>query len=168
MNQTIRVANRTAPAPQVGEPGAVIRRSGDGLEMVNLHWGLRPAEEGGRPYTTVRAEERVFPSHRCLLAASEFLVDEKRERWRFSLASGDHFYFAGLWRPAARGWPESYAIITTEANGDVAPLRKRQMAVILRPDRFAWLDHRVPEADLLRPLPDGTFRCEAEGAPRLL
>jgi putative SOS response-associated peptidase YedK len=99
VNQTIRVANQTAQAPRVGEPGAVIRRDGDGLEMVNLHWGLRPAEEGGRPYATVRAEERVFPLHRCLLPASEFLVDEKRERWRFSLASGDHFYFAGVVAP---------------------------------------------------------------------
>jgi putative SOS response-associated peptidase YedK len=168
VNQMTRVANRTAPAPYAGEPGAVIRRQGSELEMVNLNWGLRPSDGAGRPFTTVRAERRTFPSHRCLLPASEFTLKHKKDRWRFTLADRDHFYFAGIWRPASRDWPESYAILTTEANEEVAPFRERQMAVILRRDRYAWLLHEVPEADLLRPPPAHTFRAEAEGAPRTL
>jgi putative SOS response-associated peptidase YedK len=39
---------------------------------VELPWGLQPRERGGRPFTVVRAEGRTFPSHRCLVPASEF------------------------------------------------------------------------------------------------
>ena len=168
MNQMSRIANRTAPAVQAGEPGAIIRRQGDELELVNLHWGLRPSAENGRPFTTVRAEGRVFPLHRCLVPASEFHLEHKKDRWRFTLADGDHFYFAGIWRPASRDWPESYAIHTTVANEEVLPFRERQMAVIRRVDRFAWLRHETAEADILQPLPPHSFRAEAEGAPRTL
>jgi putative SOS response-associated peptidase YedK len=50
--------------------------------------------------------------------------------------------------------------LTTAANPDVAPCHDRQMAVILRSARMAWLDHTVPEEELLQPLPLGTFRRE--------
>jgi len=135
---------------------------------VNLNWGLRPKEEGGRPFTVVRAEGRAFPSHRCLLPASEFHVRHARKLWRFTLVNRDHFYFAGIWRPATGDWPESYASLTTEASADVASYRERQMAVVLRRDRMAWLDHSVPEEALLRPLPLRSFRAEVDGAPATL
>ena len=83
--------------------------------MVELRWGLRPWEPGGRSATLVRAEGRTFPSHRCLVPASEFLLSHRGRRYRFSLADGNWFYFAGFWRPAAPDWPEAYAILTTEA-----------------------------------------------------
>jgi putative SOS response-associated peptidase YedK len=169
VNQMSRIANRTAPAERAGEPGAVIRRAADGIELVNLRWGLAPSEEGGRSFTTVRAEGRQFRSRRCLLPASEFYLHRGKGRWRFTLMDRDHFFFAGIWRPVSGDWPESYAVLTTEANDDVRPFDQRQMAVVLRKDRMAWLDHRVPEADLLRPLPPRSFRVEEEGAaPSLL
>jgi putative SOS response-associated peptidase YedK len=74
------------------------------------------------------------------------------------LASGDFFYFAGIWRPATWGWPESYAIQTTEANDDVAPYHDRQMAVLRRDRRMDWLDLTMPEDALLQPLPTGSFK----------
>ena len=168
MNQMTRIANRTSPANRASEPGAVIRRNEDELEMVNLNWGLQPGEEGGHPYATVRAEGREFSWRRCLLPASEFFIEHEKDRWRFTLADGDHFYFAGIWRAATRKWPESYAVITTEANEDVSPFRARQMAVILRRDRYAWLDFATPATELLRPLPRHTFVAAAEGAPMTL
>ena len=168
MNEMSAVANRTSPALRAGEPGAAIRRRRGEIELVDLQWGLRPKEEGDRPFTVVRAEGRAFASHRCLLPASEFHVRHDRELWRFTLADRGHFYFAGIWRPATRDWPESYAVLTTAANADVAPYRDRQMAVILRRDRMAWLDRSVPEDALLQPLPQGSFRGEADGVPAKL
>jgi putative SOS response-associated peptidase YedK len=66
------------------------------------------------------------------------------------------------------GWrPESYAILTIEANEDAAPFHARQMAVVLRRDRYAWINHTVPRPNsCARPL--RTFRAEAEGAPSTL
>jgi putative SOS response-associated peptidase YedK len=125
--------------------------------MVELPWGLQPRERGGRPFTVVRAEGRPFPSHRCLVPASEFRFRSRGREYSFALADGDWFYFAGIWRPASRDWPESYAILTTEANADVAPYHDRQMAVLRRADRMQWLDHDSREEDVLGPVPPGTF-----------
>jgi len=136
----------------------IIRRDGDDVEMVKLPWGLQPRETGGRPFTVVRAEDRTFPTHRCLVPASEFRHRSQGKQYSFALASGDWFYFAGMWRPATRDWPEAYAILTTVANDDVAPYHDRQMAVLQRDQRIAWLDMAVPEHELLQPLPAGAFK----------
>ena len=138
----------------------IVRYGDEGVEMVELPWGLKPKEPGGRPLNFVRAEGRAFPSHRCLVPASEFLLTHRGRRLNFSLADGDWFYFAGIWRPASQSWPEAYAVVTIEANGDVAPYQDRQMAVLRRRQRMDWLDLSRPEHELLQPLPIGAFRIE--------
>lgn len=136
----------------------IVRYGDEGVEMVELPWGLRPKKPGNLPF--MRAEGRKFPSHRCLVPASEFLISRHGQRYRFSLADGDWFYFAGIWRPASEGWPGAYAILTIEANADVAPFQARQMAVLRRRQRMDWLDLSRPEHELLQPLPVGAFRIE--------
>jgi putative SOS response-associated peptidase YedK len=90
--------------------------------------------------------------------ASEFRLRSRGRTYSFSLADGDWFYFAGIWRPAKSDWPEAYAILTVEANEDVAAYHDRQMAVLRRGQRLDWLDGLTPENELLRPLPVGSFR----------
>src|SRR5271156_5369802 len=87
---------------------AIIRRGGDGVEMLDLLWGLQPRELGGRPFTVIRAKGRTFPSHRCLVPASECRHRRRGRLYTFSLANGDWFYFAGVWRPGSREWPKAY------------------------------------------------------------
>lgn len=140
------------------ERRVIIRRCGGDVEIVKLPWGLQPRETGGRPFTVVRAEGRTFPSHRCLVPASEFRHRRGGKRYSFLLANGDWFYFAGIWRPATRDWPEAYGVLTIGANADVEPYHRRQMAVLRRDQRMAWLDLTCPEGELLRPLPTGSFR----------
>lgn len=147
------------------ERRVIIRRNGGDVEMVELPWGLQTRESSGRPFTVIRAEGRTFPSHRCLIPASEFRHRSKRKHYSFSLANGDWFYFAGIWRPATRDWPEAYAILTTTANDDVAPYHDRQMAVLLRDQRMAWLDLTIPEDELLQPLPAESFKVSLLRAP---
>jgi putative SOS response-associated peptidase YedK len=108
----------------------------------------------------VRAKGRTFPTHRCLVPASKFRHRSQGKHYRFALANGDWFYFAGIWRPATREYAEAYAILTTAPNDDVAPYHDRQMAVLLRERRMDWLDITIHEEELLRPLPTGTFRVE--------
>jgi len=144
----------------VDERRIIVRHGDEGVEMVELPWGLCPKEPGERPFTLVRAEGRTFPSHRCLVPASEFQLTHQGQRLSFSLADGDWFYFAGIWRPASEGWPEAYAILTIEANADVARYHDRQMAVLRRRRRMDWLDFSCPEHELLQPLPIGAFRIE--------
>jgi len=150
----------------IGQRRVVVRRNAGDVEMVELPWGLQPHERGGRPFTVIRAEGRSFPSHRCLVPASEFRHRSRGKRYGFSLADGDWFYFAGVWRPATGDWPESYAILTIAANADVEPFHDRQMAVLRREQRMAWLDRTCREGELLRPLPAGSFTVRLWGRPR--
>jgi len=142
---------------------AIIRRNGDDVEMLEATWGLRPGTTSDRPLKLIRAEGRSFPTHRCLVPASEFRVPSHGRAYRFSLANGDWFYLAGIWRPATAHWPESYAILTVAANEDVAAYHDRQMAVLARAQRLDWLDAAVAEDELLRPMPVGSFRMREEG-----
>jgi hypothetical protein len=68
-----------------------------------------------------------------------------------------------IWRPAKPDWPQAYAILTVDANDDVAPHHDRQMVVLRRDQRLDWLDAVGPEQELLRPLEAGSFRVEAAG-----
>jgi putative SOS response-associated peptidase YedK len=131
--------------------------------MVELVWGLRPLNAEGGPIINIRSEGRTFPKHRCLIPATDFFLRDRsptHRRWRFTLADGDSFYFAGIWRSASDDWPEAYAVLTTASNPDVAPVNDRQMAVIPRTARLEWLDGLVPEKALSRPLLAGSFRRE--------
>ena len=114
----------------LGQRRAIKRRDGDGIEMVEAAWGLRPGPSSDWPFTLVRAEGWTFPTHRCLVPASEFRLRSHGREYGFSLADGDWFYFAGVWRPAKADWPESYAILTVAANDDVAPYQDRQMELL--------------------------------------
>lgn len=100
----------------------------------------------------------MFPTNRCLVQASEFRHRSGGKNFSFSLANGDWFYFAGIWRQASNGLSEAYAILTIEANADIAPYHDRQMAVLTRHQRMDWLDGIMPEEEILRPLPARTFR----------
>lgn len=138
------------------ERRVIIRRHDGDVEMVELPWGLRPRDGGPGAVNVVRSEGRTFPAHRCLVPASEF----RHKNFSFSLANSDWFYFAGIWRPETSGWPEAYAILTIEANADIVPYHDRQMAVLTRDQRMAWLDGLQAEEEILRPLPAGTFRVK--------
>lgn len=125
--------------------------------MVELAWGLQPSAADGHPFCFVRSEGRSFESNRCLIPASEFHVKVALKRFSFALGDRNWFYLAGIWRRATADWPESYAILTIEANDDMAPYQERQGAALLRRQRMDWLDHLVPECDLLKPLPPRSF-----------
>ena len=114
----------------------------------------------GRAVNVVRSEGRTFPTHRCLVPASEFRHHSGGKNFSFSLSNRDWFYFAGIWRPTSNDWPEAYAILTIEANADIAPYHDRQMAVLTRDQRMDSLAALVPEEEILRPLPAGTFRVK--------
>src|SRR5262249_11784000 len=65
-----------------------------------------------------------------------------KQPFHFRLSDGRPFAFAGLWERWDRGGApvESCAILTSEANAVVRPVRER-MPVILRPEGFGrWLD----------------------------
>ena len=51
-------------------------------------------------------------------------------------------------------------MLTTAPSADVAPYHDRQVAVLPPEDWAAWLYLSKPEAELLRPLPEGSLEVE--------
>lgn len=65
--------------------------------------------------------------------------------------------------PGSLAMPDiSTAMVTGSGarTDDVVPYQERQGAVLLRRQRLDWLDHLVPESELLRPLPIRSFTVE--------
>ena len=54
----------------------------------------------------------------------------------------------------------AFTLLTTDPGPDVAPIHDRQIVVLDRSDWPAWLGLTRPEAELLRPLPAGSFIVE--------
>ena len=147
----------------LGSRRAIIRRNPDDaseIEMVEATWGSDPRFSAGVTYRFVRSEGQTFPSHRCLIPASEFHMTVGDKRYRVTLDGGNHFYLAGIWEPAMADWPLCYRVITVAANPEVARYQERHGAIIQRRQVMQWLDARVPEIDLLGTPPARTFVVE--------
>lgn len=142
---------------------AIIRRNPDDpqeIEMVEARWGSNSRFSDGLAYRFVRSEGKTFPSHRCLVPASEFHMTVGKRKYRVTLDGGNFFYLAGIWEPAMGDWPLCYRIITVAANPEVARYQDRHGAIIQRREVMQWLDATVPDTELLQPLPARSFSVE--------
>ena len=83
-----------------------------------------------------------------------------KSKWKFTKPGEDWFCFAGLWRPKPDGGGYAFTLLTTEPGPDVAPIHNRQVVVLDRARRKAWLCLEQPEAELLRPLSAGSLAVE--------
>jgi putative SOS response-associated peptidase YedK len=67
---------------------------------------------------------------------------------------------AGLWRETDGKNPPAFTMLTTAPSADVEPYHNRQVAVLRPEDWTVWLYLTKPEAELLRPLPEGSLDVE--------
>ncbi|AMK23138.1 hypothetical protein K426_10980 [Sphingobium sp. TKS] len=144
----------------LGARRAIIRRNPETMqeiEMLEATWGSNPRFSDGTPFRFVRSEGRTFPSQRCLIPASEFQMTVGDKRYRVTLDGGNFFYLAGIWEPAMGEWPLCYRIVTVPANPEIARYQERHGAIIHRRQVMQWLDHQMPEIDLLEAPPARTF-----------
>lgn len=143
------------------EKAPVIRRTGEGVELVELRWGFDPGRPKAGPVINFRSEGRRFSKGRCLVPASHFFefrgAKAPKEKWKFHLADEEWFCFAGLWRPATSNVGEAFTLLTTEPGPDVAPIHNRQVVVLRKENWLSWLDLTVDEGALLQPLPAGSL-----------
>ena len=132
-------------------------------EMVEATWGTDPRFSDGVSYRFVQAEGKAFPTRRCLIPASEFLMKVGDKRYRVTREDGNFFYLAGLWEPAMGEWPLAFRIITVPANPEVARYQQRHGAIIERRQVIDWLDMGVCETELLVTPPANIFLVEEIG-----
>jgi putative SOS response-associated peptidase YedK len=150
-------------ADALGSCRAIIRRNPDDLqeiEMIEAAWGSNPRFSDGVRYEFIRSEGRTFPSNRCLVPASEFHIRNGEKKFRVRLEDGNFFYLAAIWELAMGDWPVCYRILTVDANPEVMRYQERHGAIIQRRQVMLWLDHKVPEADLLETPPANLFSIE--------
>ncbi len=169
------------------QPIAIVRMVAGARRFALVRWGLVPSwvkepksfsllinarAEGILDKASFRAAMRY---RRCLVPASGFYEWRKmpgsnsgRTRQPFWLRPrrGGPIAFAGLWETWADrvtgGEIDSGAIVTTAANGTVAPIHDRMPVVIAPEDFEQWLTGDPVEASaLLRPAPDDLFEAVA-------
>ena len=108
-------------------------------------------------YQFVRSDGKSFPSHRCLVPASEFHIRNAEGKFRVTMDGGNFFYLAAIWEPAMGEWPICYRIITVDANQDLMRYQERHGAILQRRQVMQWLDSTAAEAELLVTPPANIF-----------
>jgi putative SOS response-associated peptidase YedK len=166
-----------------GQAAPVVAEDRRGRRIGLLRWGFVPAwadrAQGG--FVNARAETAretpsfrdAFRSRRCLAPADGFYEWRRDEHGRspywFRPAEGGLLALGGIWerwrRPGSEDF-HSFAILTVDANADVAPVHGR-MPLILGPTWWdRWLDRGTPlEAlrDAVAPAPEGTLHGHRVG-----
>lgn len=154
----------------------IVRLSKGGeRECVLARWGLVPfwAKElkfGNRcinaraeTVATTPAFKAAYMARRCLVPVSAFYewTGEKGQKvkWRISVPDEPLFALAGLWEwwrdPQHKDAPgvETYTIVTTAANAQLAPIHDR-MPVVVPVERYAqWLDPAQDVSEVMAPYP---------------
>ena len=150
---------------RVNEVGPVMRVAGNGVELVPMTFGFPPKGPRGGPVFNFKSEGRRFDkSNRCLIPASAFFEFTGKRypkaKHRFALKEAPFMAIAGLWRETESGGLPAFTMLTTAPSVDVEPYHDRQVAVPRPEDWTAWLYLTKPEAELLRPLPEGSLDVE--------
>jgi putative SOS response-associated peptidase YedK len=160
-----------------GQLAPVVAADRRGRRMGLLTWGLVPGwvDEPGEGIINARVESvgerptfrEALERRRCLVPADGFyewkrVTGGKIPYWIHPSAGGV-LSFAGIWERWSRPGTEprhTFAILTTEANADVASLHDRMPVIVPRENRSAWLDRSrdgVAALALLGRAPDGAL-----------
>ena len=165
-----------------GQDAPVVAADHRGRRMGILRWGLVPswADAVGRRYVNARGETAAtsrsfrgaFAHRRCLVPADGFFEWRKKdgsakEPFWFHRAAGGVLALAGIWErwSPTGGVPyHGFALLTVEANGDVADVHHRMPVLLDSADWDTWLRADAPldqVASLVAPAPEGTLVCHA-------
>lgn len=152
-----------------GQDCPVVGEDRKGRRMGLMRWGLVPEWMDDPPsggFVNARSEtagekpsfREAFRRRRCLVPADGFYEwaregGEKVPRW-FRRRGGGVLALGGIWEG------RTFAVLTTAANADVAPVHPRMPVLVPREGWDAWLDAGTP-GDVLRglvaPAPDGVL-----------
>lgn len=150
---------------RINQMGPVMWTSGNLVELVPMNFGMPSDQPKRGPIFNYRSDGRKFAnSRRCLIPTSGFFeftgTKYPKTKHRFTLNGALFMAIAGIWREARGNHPMAFAMLTTEPGPDVQPYHDRQVVVLRPQDWGAWLHLTRPEAELLRPLEEGSLAVE--------
>lgn len=166
-----------------GQLAPVVAEDDRGRRIGLLEWGFLPAwkDEPAGAFINARAESvarkasfrGAFARRRCLVPADGFYEwkvrgGKKIPHW-IHPPGGGVLSFAGIWESWKRPGAEprhTFAILTTDANAEVAAVHDRMPVVVAPGDRDRWLDRSSPSERLrvlLVPAEDGSFDVREVG-----
>lgn len=152
---------------RINQMGPVMRAAANDneIELAPMNFGLPSDQPKRGPVFNFRSENRDFSKTlRCLVPASGFFeftgTKYPKAKHRFTLNGESFMAIAAIWREARGNHPPSFAMLTTEPGPDVSPYHDRQVVVLRPQDWAAWLWLTKPEAELLRPLEEGSLSVE--------
>ncbi|MGQ0744060.1 MAG: SOS response-associated peptidase [Acidimicrobiales bacterium] len=161
-----------------GSPLPVVAEGSTGRTLGAMKWGLVPSwsrDPGARRPINARAEgiesNRLFgpalARRRCLVVVDgfyEWTRGSRRQPFYFHSPADSFLTLAGIWERSGSPGGESsvtVAIVTTEANPDVAEVHRRMPVVVGPQDWDRWLDRTLTDpaqlADVMTPAPAGTL-----------
>ena len=160
-----------------GQQAPVVAEDRHGRRIGLLTWGLVPSWVDSPKSGLINARSEsvaskpsfreAFQRRRCLVPADGFYEWKRTAAGKvpywFHPPDGDMLSFAGIWESWSRPGADprfTFAILTTEANEDIATVHDRMPVVVEAPDRASWLSRTAHESNLLsllRPAPAGTF-----------
>jgi len=160
----------------------VIRRGrAADFRLTNVRWGLVPhwsktGPDGSKPLINARSETaaekptfRAALSRRRVLAPADGFYEWSKtesggkQPWFITRRDGAPMVMAGIWERWGEGAErvDSFAILTTQANSDIAHLHHRSPVFIPR-ERFAdWLNPDVDPQPFLVTPPQGSLTARA-------
>jgi putative SOS response-associated peptidase YedK len=147
---------------RVNDTAPVMRASGNVVALSQMRWSFPPSRPGGKPAFNFRSEGRRFSKEqRVVIPATAFFeftgTKSPKSKWRFAASNGTPMGIAGIWRRGTSDEPDVFTMLTTAPGADVAPYHDRQIVVLAPQDWASWLYADAPEAELLRPLPEGSL-----------
>lgn len=151
-----------------GTPVLVVHEAPDGRIASPMLWGFQPGWARRTPSDVTRPRpinaraetaatnamfRGAFRHHRCLLPATGFYEwqrgREGKQPWYVHPAHTDVFAFAGLFDPGGDDAPPTCCILTTAANGTMAPIHDRMPVIVAPEHHAAWLSADTPLRSLL-------------------
>jgi putative SOS response-associated peptidase YedK len=165
-----RVKKRYNIAPTQESPVVRIAANGE-REMAMLRWGLVPfwAQElsFGTKAINARSEtaeekpafRNAFRKRRCVVPATGYFEwkGEPGKKQAYAITAPDQpvFGMAGLWetwKSPTGDTVETYAILTTDANAEMAAVHDRMPVILLAADVQSWLTGKPDEVrSLMKP-----------------
>jgi len=160
----LAVALESRPNVCPGQDVLVVGEDRRGRRMGLMRWGF--VAPGGRPYINARGEtvhrtpsfRAAFHRRRCLVPADGFYEWQAGPRGKvpfvFRPSGGGVLALAAIWEEGA------LAILTVEANQDVAPVHHRMPVLVEAGGYTAWLTGDATSQEvlgLIRPAPEGAL-----------